>query len=204
MTHQKLTTGLEEYRLPGLEYDGKKIYCGLCGKGFTFLALHILQTHKYSLDDYREKFSLNRGQPLCTPQYSDKLRVHLLRRGQISVLPLPCHLHGSGKPYRRQGRLTIKDSDKVKARQSKNGIRAWGDVPCVICGKLTRGIKTDKRKFYCSECRKIHDSEYFGQWRDEHRETCRQASARYRKNHLEQVRQADREIKRRKHNAIQE
>lgn len=178
---QKLVRGRDENRLPGLQYDGEKVYCGLCGKGYSSLALHILQTHHMPLDEYREHFGLNRSQPLWTPELSAKHRANFIRRGMVGKykFTIPPNSAG-GLKYRRQGHITLQDSEAVRIRQSNNGKKAHTLVPCAICGKPTKGLKTNKRKFYCPECKIGHDAEYVTQWRDTHRDSIRQACRRYR------------------------
>lgn len=191
---QKLAIGRDEDRLPGLQYDGDKVYCGLCGKGFSALALHILKTHNMPLDEYREYFGLNRTQPLWTPELSAKHRAIFIRRGmagkyKFSVPPSSA----GGLRYRRQGHLTLQDSEAVRIRQSNNGKKAYTLVPCADCGKPTKGLRTDKRKFYCPECWKAHGTEYQRQWRETHRESGRLANRRCRAAHLEEYRRRGRE-----------
>lgn len=49
-----------------LAYDEieDKVQCHICGKWFRGLNTHVLRTHGWSGDDYREEFGLNRGQSL--------------------------------------------------------------------------------------------------------------------------------------------
>ncbi len=88
LRRQHLKTGIPDMFLPGLCYDGEKLICGLCGKRYKKLAVHILRTHGWDLDDYRIEFSLNRTQPLVTPQLSDKYAEGLEARGLAGVVNL--------------------------------------------------------------------------------------------------------------------
>lgn len=193
---QKLLIGKDESRLPGLQYDGdNKVYCGLCGKGFAWLGNHIIQSHHLSLDEYRERFNLNRTQPLCSPEYSAKQRASFIKRGMVEKyagqIDVTIYSKGAAKPYRQQGKITLQDSPAVARRQIQNAKKSHTLVPCAICGKPTKGINTDKRKFYCPECMKAHDREYKTGWRETHRDSTRAACKRCRARHLEEYRRKD-------------
>jgi hypothetical protein len=49
-----------------LAYDGTedKVQCHICGEWFRALATHVLRTHGWTADEYRQEFGLNNGQSL--------------------------------------------------------------------------------------------------------------------------------------------
>lgn len=185
---QHLILGRANLSLPGLEYDGEKLRCGLCRRRYILLAHHIRQTHSWTPDDYREEFSLNRTQPLCTPQYSDNAAKRLRDRGLVGKYPNYDLNKGVGVRHRDQAKLNlshehqkpIKMTLSKLAAQSKNGKKAWRLVPCSRCGKLTLGLRTTKRAFVCKDCKPIRDREYQYEWQRRNPEKCGLYQKRYR------------------------
>lgn len=83
----------------GFGYDGVllrekstgKIQCHLCGKWFDFLATHVKQKHDCPAEEYRYKFSLPLGFPLCSKKYSEA-------RSDISSRPEHLSRLGKNRP----------------------------------------------------------------------------------------------------------
>lgn len=51
-----------------------KIYCMVCGKGFTTLKRHLKTAHEMTDKEYREKFDIPAGTPLAAKSYSENRR----------------------------------------------------------------------------------------------------------------------------------
>lgn len=207
---QKLITGEKSLNIPGLHYDGEKLICGLCGKHYTRLDMHIILTHGWTPDDYREEFSLNRTQPLITPQLSDKHRENTSKRKQ-QLLSHPfklmnsCGKNNKGKPYRKQGLITVtilRNSPAMKIKQGENAKKAHILVPCTMCGQPTKGIVTNKRNFFCSDCAHKHENEYQTLWRKQHPEAVQLSQAKFRALHLQERRVKGREYSRIKYRLL--
>ncbi len=49
-----------------------KVYCMVCGKGFTTLKKHIATSHKLSPKDYRKKFNIPAKTALVAKNYSEQ------------------------------------------------------------------------------------------------------------------------------------
>lgn len=170
-----------------LRYDGYKIQCHICGKWYRGLATHI-RVHGLTADEYREEFSLNRSQPLCSPDISDGLADRLRQRGlvgknkfQVGNAPSP---HSS---FRKQGRIAISRSKLGKSpsltpkryqSQLENLGKLRVTVPCCICRKPTLGIKGLQRSEACPACRNERKRRYMKEWSATHQD--------YRRNYMEQ------------------
>lgn len=70
VTVEKIKAHAEKWPLYGdlgaLAYDAieDKVQCHICGRWFRGLNNHVLRSHGWTVDDYREEFGLNRGQSL--------------------------------------------------------------------------------------------------------------------------------------------
>jgi len=168
---QKLVTGIPNFDLDGLHYDGEKLECGLCGKMVIGLAHHIVMAHDITPDEYRAKFNLNRIQPLVTPQYSDshikcitrlenpnrgfKLRyIHQERvRSQGRAVISAAAKH---RTYRNKPKIpnTPKRLAASKGNLAKANVSLISTEPCCYCGKLTTGRRSHGR-ICCPDCHKI-------------------------------------------------
>ena len=51
-----------------------KIYCMICGKGFTTLKRHLTASHEMSPKEYRNKFGIPAGTVLAAKAYSESRR----------------------------------------------------------------------------------------------------------------------------------
>ena len=178
--------------LPGLgelRYDGDKIQCHLCGQWYFSLASHIFQTHHWSMDEYREEFSLNRRQPLIVPSLSfvlskESRKADTLRKSGYAGLYKHL-LRVNMKPHferRQQTLFNLSDSklgmklppasEERKRAQRANYKKALIQMPCALCGKLTLGHKAQSHA-YCDVCRPIHKKQYLKAWQNEHRQYLR-------------------------------
>jgi len=52
-------------------FGADKVYCMVCGKGFTTLKKHIAVSHNLSPKDYRKKFNVPAKTPLVARKYSE-------------------------------------------------------------------------------------------------------------------------------------
>lgn len=50
------------------------ISCLICGKEYKMLKRHLRMTHKTTIDEYREMFSLGKDYPVVAPSYSKRRR----------------------------------------------------------------------------------------------------------------------------------
>jgi hypothetical protein len=67
------------------------LMCKICGREYVFLGSHICQSHNISVDEYREKFELNRNTPLCSAELSKtrrKILCRMMADGVIKLKPL--------------------------------------------------------------------------------------------------------------------
>jgi predicted transcriptional regulator len=51
-----------------------KIYCMICGKGFTTLKRHLTTAHEMTPKEYRDKFDIPAGTTLAAKSYSESRR----------------------------------------------------------------------------------------------------------------------------------
>lgn len=58
-----------------------KIYCMLCGKGFTTLSRHLKTSHDMTASEYRKQFDIPRSQSLAAKNYSESRRKMAIDRG---------------------------------------------------------------------------------------------------------------------------
>jgi len=160
-----------------LRYDGYKIQCHICGKWYRGLATHI-RVHGLTADEYREEFSLNRTQPLCSPDISDGLADKLRQTGLIGKNKFKCGQRPYSRTLRKQGRMAISRRRlgqstsltlKKYQAQLKNMEKLRVTVPCCICGKPTLGIKGLQRSEACPECRKERKKRYMKEWSATHK-----------------------------------
>ncbi|MBI5420662.1 MAG: MucR family transcriptional regulator [Deltaproteobacteria bacterium] len=52
-------------------FGADKVYCMVCGKGFTTLKKHLAISHNLSPKDYRKKFNVPAKTPLVARNYSE-------------------------------------------------------------------------------------------------------------------------------------
>lgn len=57
---------------------GDEVQCHICGALVENLGLHAWQKHEIKAKEYREKFQLGRRTPLCSDNYSQKIRENKL------------------------------------------------------------------------------------------------------------------------------
>ena len=192
---QKLIAGqpnMSQRTLGILKYNGQKIQCGICGKWYILLALHIIRTHGWSLNDYRVEFSLNRSQPLCTPEFSKKCGDHLIERGlRGRNLWKTQPLKTIGTTTRMQGRIAESSAAKgtkramnplkfIAQRSNLEKAKIAINITCFLCGKIFKGLLQHKRqRNYCPDCRPLARKIYWATWRRNNREKCRTYYAKY-------------------------
>ncbi len=58
-----------------------KIYCMICGKGFTTLSRHLKTAHDMTASEYRKQFDIPRSQSLAAKNYSESRRKMAIDRG---------------------------------------------------------------------------------------------------------------------------
>ncbi|MBN1957989.1 MAG: MucR family transcriptional regulator [Desulfuromonadales bacterium] len=58
-----------------------KIYCMICGKGFTTLSRHLKTAHEMTANEYRKQFDIPRSQSLAAKNYSESRRQMAVDRG---------------------------------------------------------------------------------------------------------------------------
>ena len=52
-------------------FGADKVYCMVCGKGFTTLKKHLAISHNFTPKDYRKKFNVPTKTPLVARNYSE-------------------------------------------------------------------------------------------------------------------------------------
>jgi len=58
-----------------------KIYCMICGKGFTTLKRHLAAAHEMKPGEYRKQFGIPSSQPLAAKNYSEQRKQMAIDRG---------------------------------------------------------------------------------------------------------------------------
>ncbi len=53
-------------------FGAEKVFCMVCGKGFTTLKKHLAISHNLTPKDYRKKFNIPGKLPLVAKNYSDQ------------------------------------------------------------------------------------------------------------------------------------
>ena len=61
-------------------FGKEKIYCMICGKGFTTLSRHLKTAHDMTASDYRKQFDIPRSQSLAAKNYSESRRKMAIDR----------------------------------------------------------------------------------------------------------------------------
>ena len=168
-----------------LVYDGEgKIQCHICGHWYKDLASHVRQTHNIMAKEYREIYELNRTQPLCSPEKSNKLARILRNTGLVGKINRGTQglkdYRGQGHAMRTQGRNNLsKDSmgkkqpSPMSARRAKsqraNLLRCFSERPCGLCGLPVLASKS-RSNAYCPSCRKQAKRLYMQVWGKTHAE----------------------------------
>lgn len=58
-----------------------KVYCMICGKGFTTLKRHLNAAHGMKPGEYRRQFDIPTSQPLAAKNYSEQRKQMAIDRG---------------------------------------------------------------------------------------------------------------------------
>jgi uncharacterized protein YbaR (Trm112 family) len=142
--------------------DEERLQCHICGQWYRSLAAHVLQTHQYTVAEYREEFGLNRNTPLVGRSLIERSRA-VAYRANFPVLG-PAHLqpgfHGS-LPRRAEVRRHI--SETLKGRRpdamlegQRRALAERVEMTCQQCG-VTFEVARSRvmlRKF-CDACRRM-------------------------------------------------
>lgn len=67
-------------------FGAEKVYCMVCGKGFTTLKKHIAIAHNMTPKDYRKKFNIPAKTPLVAKKYSEAKKKMALQLGLAEKL----------------------------------------------------------------------------------------------------------------------
>ncbi|HKL25426.1 MAG TPA: MucR family transcriptional regulator [Desulfuromonadales bacterium] len=62
-------------------FGKSKIYCMICGKGFTTLKRHLSSAHEMTPREYRDQFDIPSSQPLAAKNYSEQRKQMAIDRG---------------------------------------------------------------------------------------------------------------------------
>ena len=62
-------------------FGRSKIYCMICGKGFTTLKRHLATAHEMTPREYRDQFDIPTSQPLAAKNYSEQRKQMAIDRG---------------------------------------------------------------------------------------------------------------------------
>lgn len=191
---QRIKVGVE-YNLEGLDYDGERLTCGLCGRRYQALSVHVQRSHHWPLDDYRKTFGLNRTQPLWIPELSQRIGEALRERGLVGKnLRSDLRRFATKTNHSIQskhemsagskGKIMTMTPAKIKAQKDNQEKSQSLNTPytCAICGKAYFGRVCDKgrRTHYCSECRPKARLMIIRQWQIDHPGKVREAIRRYR------------------------
>ena len=191
---QRIKVGVQ-YNVEGLDYDGERLTCGLCGKRYKALNVHVRRTHHWLLDDYRKTFGLNYTQPLWIPELSQRRGEDLRERGLVGKnLRFDLYLFARRPEYSIQGKYELSVGSrgkimtmtpaKVKAQKDNQRKSQTLDTThtCSICGKTYFGRRCDKgrQNHYCPECRHKARRMIICQWQIDHPGKVREATRRYR------------------------
>jgi hypothetical protein len=158
--------------------DEGRVQCHICGRWCHLLDPH-LRIHGLNSDQYREEFSLNRTQALCSPKVSEQDRQNLIKSGWAGKL----------KDY-ELSRFAESREMRLQARLSQSEVRIGIKLPstpariaagkanyqkalilknCEACGALVMTHKAHKHA-YCEKCRPGHRLQQMKDWRLEHLE----------------------------------
>lgn len=62
-------------------FGKSKVYCMICGKGFTTLKRHLKAAHDMNPREYRDQFDIPTSQTLAARDYSEKRKQMAIDRG---------------------------------------------------------------------------------------------------------------------------
>lgn len=194
-----MTTAVIYGQLGVLAYDEieDKVQCHICGKWFTSVAVHVIQKHRWTADEYREEFGLNRGQALCSSSLSEKHRRHFTEQGlvgkrlrfDLSSYPHPTDVRLQARLNSSRARTgyPIRVTPKRKAAQKRNYQNSLVPLPCVECGTEVLARNIPGRAAVCPGCRKEHKRKYNQLWANQNRQHLREYWRDYDRNRRKKV-----------------
>ena len=101
-----------------------KITCLICGKQFDFLPVHLIRSHRVSVDDYRREYQIPASQPLCSEAYS-QAHAEKIRRMQATGALTYEHLPEATDAARRADRGSRTSADLAEqAARARAIVRA--------------------------------------------------------------------------------
>ena len=62
-------------------FGKSKVYCMICGKGFTTLKRHLSSAHEMTPKEYRDQFDIPSSQSLAAKNYSEQRKQMAIDRG---------------------------------------------------------------------------------------------------------------------------
>lgn len=73
--------------------DGARVRCHVCGRAYVSLVVHISRKHGLDTTRYRERYGLNRSQPLVAPTLSARYSAAFIAAdtgtiGRLNLLPV--------------------------------------------------------------------------------------------------------------------
>lgn len=158
---------------PEITYN--KIKCEECGKWYKKLQNHIIKIHKLSINDYKEKWSYCKTQPLeshrlteLRQKYSKKYKTY--KKNLINNPKRKPFKKGEGgfsyqmteqmlEKIRTNGRKQIKHTLKAKRKISEASKRLWQTK-----AYREKSIATYKKKYNTPEWKKIFSQRSLAYW----------------------------------------
>jgi len=119
-----------------LDTQKNKIQCHICGGWFALFGSHLKNAHRINSRQYKEKFGLNMGTPLCVPSLSKKLskvmrRNHRkypieMRSGNLkkaikNSLKSPARRRASIQKRNMSGRCNVQIKERLREIALSNG-----------------------------------------------------------------------------------
>lgn len=151
-----------------LVFDGEYTLCHICGKWYKALACHVWRTHEWTPDEYREEYGLNKSQPLCSPELSERYANRPQSQDISRLTPWQKGHPLFRKDFRVRRQALISNSECRKNRNltekelesmKRNLDKAKRIVPCSFCGVPTIAWKGRVEKWSCRKCRHLRIAE---------------------------------------------
>lgn len=124
---------LPEFATVGYTNDDKVI-CHICGMAYSKLSEHIRRKHHLSMDEYRDRFGLQKNARLTSMAYRNKMRNHTIKN-KTYMKNFEAVI--SGEKRGKHSRLGKKQSpQEIEARREEQRRK----------GRLSKSKMTDARK----------------------------------------------------------
>lgn len=130
-------------------YLGDRVYCHICYRYFRFLGGHI-KKHRLSQKEYRDRFGIVYGLPLCSDDVQEMMRFHTLDnmgRGIIPKLPLETTPFAPNK-----GRIPAWQSEKARVSKMIGRLKSDEEKLNISNGLMGHYVSSDTKKKISVAC----------------------------------------------------